>query len=72
MLNFSEKLLIDFYDIFVELKNDHNTKNNKRRLLSLDKWLVSFRDSIAASCATSLILNGGFIKFKALIIFLSP
>ena len=38
--------LIDFYDIFVELKNDHNTKNNKRRLLSLDKWLVSFRDCI--------------------------
>ena len=40
------RCLIDFFDIFVELENGKNTKNNKRRLLSLDKWLISFRDSI--------------------------
>ena len=40
------RCLIDFFDIFEELKNGKNTKNNKRRLLSLDKWLISFRDSI--------------------------
>ena len=40
------KCLIEFFDIFVELKVANNVKNNKRRLLSLDKWLISFRDSI--------------------------
>ena len=38
--------LINFFDIFVELKNGYKLKNNKRRLLSLDKWLISFRDCI--------------------------
>ena len=41
-------------------------------LTDLDIKPVSLRDSIAANCATSFILNGGFILFKALIIFLSP
>ena len=40
------KCLIEFFDIFVELKVASNVKNNKRRLLSLDKWLLSFRDSV--------------------------
>ncbi len=40
------KCLTEFFDIFIELKNGNNIKNNKRRLLSLDKWLISFRDSI--------------------------
>tara|TARA_Y100000991_G_scaffold6699_1_gene5195 strand:- start:731 stop:1417 length:687 start_codon:yes stop_codon:yes gene_type:complete len=40
------KCLIEFFDIFNELKNGHKLKFNKRRLLSLDKWLISFRDSI--------------------------
>ena len=40
------KCLIDFFDIFVELKSGSNIKNNKRRLLSLDKWLLSFRDTL--------------------------
>ena len=40
------KCLIEFFDIFVELKNASNVKNNKRRLLSLDKWLLSFRDTV--------------------------
>ncbi len=39
------KCLIEFFNIFFELKNENNQKNNKRKLLSLDKWLVSFRDS---------------------------
>ncbi len=40
------KCLIEFFDIFVELKVASNVKNNKRRLLSLDKWLLSFRDTV--------------------------
>ncbi len=39
------KCLIEFFDIFVELKGTNNSKDNKRRLLSLDKWLLSSRDS---------------------------
>ena len=39
------KCLIEFFDIFAELKVASNVKNNKRRLLSLDKWLLSSRDS---------------------------
>ena len=39
------KCLIDFYDIFLELKENINEENNKRKLLSLDKWLLSSRDS---------------------------
>ena len=40
------KCLIDFFDIFVELKDATNVKNNKRRLLSLDKWILSSRDTL--------------------------
>ena len=40
------KCLIEFFDIFVELKVANNVKNNERRLLSLDKWLLSFRDTV--------------------------
>ena len=38
--------LIEFFDIFLELDNTNNKKINKKRLLSLDKWLISFRDSV--------------------------
>lgn len=40
------KCLIEFFDIFLELKNDCNIKKNKKRLLSLDKWLLSSRDTL--------------------------
>ena len=39
------KCLIEFFDIFVELRDVINVKNNKKRLLSLDKWLLSSRDT---------------------------
>ena len=39
------KCLINFFDIFLELKKDINVKINERKLLSLDKWLLSSRDS---------------------------
>ena len=38
------KCLTEFFDIFDELKGTNNLKDNKRRLLSLDKWLLSSRD----------------------------
>ena len=40
------KSLIEFLDIFVELNDGNSLKKNKKRLLSLDKWLLAFRDSI--------------------------
>ncbi|MDC3171056.1 urease accessory protein UreF [Prochlorococcus sp. AH-716-E13] len=40
------KCLIEFYDIFIELKDAVNVKNNKRRLLSLDQWLLASRDCV--------------------------
>ena len=40
------KCLIEFFDIFVDLKLRNNINNNKQRLLSLDKWLLSARDSV--------------------------
>ena len=39
------RCLIEFFDIFLDLKNSINLKKNKKQLLSLDKWLTSFRDS---------------------------
>ena len=39
------KCLIEFYNIFEELRCASDVKNNKRRLLSLDKWLLSSRDT---------------------------
>ena len=39
------KSLVNFINIFRELKNQQNLKLNKRKLLSLDKWLLSSRDS---------------------------
>ncbi len=40
------RCLIEFFDIFVELKDSKKINENKKRLLSLDKWLTSFRDSV--------------------------
>ena len=39
------RCLIEFYEIF-ELNDANNFKIKTQRLLSLDKWLVSFRDSV--------------------------
>ena len=45
-IRIDSKCLIEFYDIFVELKLSRNLKNNKQKLLSLDKWLLSFKDAV--------------------------
>ena len=39
------KCLINFLDIYKELRKGNNLKRNKQRLLSIDKWLLSSRDS---------------------------
>ena len=39
------KLLIDFYDIFYEINDEKNLKNNLQKLMSLDKWVLSSKDS---------------------------
>ena len=40
------KLLIDFFDIFNELNDVKNLKSNLKKLLSLDKWILSSKDSV--------------------------
>ena len=40
------KLLIDFFNIFNEINDGNNLKNNLQKLLSLDKWILSTKDSV--------------------------
>ena len=40
------KVLLDFFDIFKEIHNNKNLKSNLQKLLSLDKWILSSKDSI--------------------------
>ena len=39
------KLLLEFFEIFKEIHKEKNLKSNLRRLLSLDKWIMSSKDS---------------------------
>ena len=39
------KLLLDFFDIFNEIKEGKTLKSNLQKLLSLDKWILSSKDS---------------------------
>ena len=40
------RLLLDFFDIFNELNYSKNYKSNLQKLLSLDKWILSSKDSV--------------------------
>ena len=40
------RLLLDFFDIFNELNDGKNLKSNLQKLLSLDKWILSSKDSV--------------------------
>ena len=40
------KVLLDFFDIFNELKDCKNIESNLQKLLSLDKWILSSKDSV--------------------------
>ena len=40
------KLLIEFFDIFNEINDGINLKNNLNKLMSLDKWMLSSKDSV--------------------------
>ena len=40
------RLLIDFFDIFNEINDSKNLKSNLQKLLSLDKWILSSKDSV--------------------------
>ena len=40
------KLLLEFFDIFSELNQGKNLKSNLHKLLSLDKWILSSKDSV--------------------------
>ncbi len=40
------RLLLDFFDIFNELNNGKNLKCNLQKLLSLDNWILSSKDSV--------------------------
>jgi len=40
------RLLLDFFDIFNELNDGKNLKINLRKLMSMDKWILSSKDSV--------------------------
>jgi len=40
------RLLLDFFDIFNEINDNKNLKSNLQKLLSLDKWILSSKDSL--------------------------
>ena len=40
------RLLLDFFDIFNKIKDDKISKNCQQKLLSLDKWILSSKDSV--------------------------
>ena len=40
------RLLIDFFDIFNEINDSKNLKGNLQKLISLDKWILTTKDSI--------------------------
>ena len=40
------RLLLEFFETFKELNNHKNIKSNLQKLLSLDKWILSSKDSI--------------------------
>jgi len=40
------RLLLEFFDIFEEIHKDKNLKSNLQKLLSLDKWILSSKDSV--------------------------
>ena len=39
-------LLLEFFDIFNEINDGKNLKRNVQKLLSLDKWIISSKDSV--------------------------
>jgi len=45
-LDWDAKLTLDFFDIFIELNQGKNLKSNLHMLLSLDKWILSSKDSV--------------------------
>ena len=40
------KLLQKFYDIFTEISDSKNLKSNLQKILSLDRWILSTKDSV--------------------------
>ena len=45
-LRLDAKLLLEFVDIFKVINEGKNLKKNLRKLLSLDKWILSSKDSV--------------------------
>ena len=45
-IRLDSKLLLEFFDIFKEIHHNKNLKSNFKKLLSLDKWILSSKDSI--------------------------
>ena len=45
-LRLDARLLLDFFDIFDELNDRKNLKGNLQKLMSLNKWILSSKDSL--------------------------
>jgi urease accessory protein len=60
------KLLLDFYDIFIKINEGKNLKSNFKKLLSLDKWILSSKDSVEMREQQSQMANSLFDLTKQL------
>ena len=45
-IRFDAKILLEFFDIFKKLQNDNKDNIFIRKLKSLDKWILSSKDSL--------------------------
>ena len=60
------KLLLNFFDIFTELNQGKNLKINLKNLLSLDKWILSSKDSVEMREQQTQMANSLFNLIKEL------
>ena len=54
------RLLLDFFDIYNELNDGKNLKSNLQKLLSLDGWILSSKDSVEMRAQQTQMANSLF------------
>jgi urease accessory protein len=58
------KLLLEFFDIFKDIKDGKNLKSNLQKLLSLDNWILSSKDSVEMRAQQTQMANSLFDLIK--------
>jgi urease accessory protein len=58
------KVLLDFFDIFNQINDGINVKSNLKKLLSLDNWILSSKDSVEMREQQTQMANSLFVLTK--------